>query len=65
MSASLPLYQPCGGGATGELVRGFDWSSTSLGPIAAWPANLRTSVDIVLNSPMAMVLMWGPQHIMI
>ena len=65
MSASLPLYQPCGGGATGDLVRGFDWSSTSLGPIAAWPANLRTSVDIVLNSPMAMVLMWGPQHVMI
>ncbi|MEM8518809.1 PAS domain S-box-containing protein, partial [Janthinobacterium sp. CAN_S7] len=28
-------------------------------------SHLRTSVDIVLNSPMAMVLMWGPQHVMI
>ena len=58
-------YLPRGGGVTGELVRRFDWSATSLGPLAGWPANLRTSVDIVLNSPMAMVLMWGPQHVMI
>lgn len=58
-------YLPRGGGATGELLRQFDWSRTSLGPMAGWPANLRTSVDIVLNSPMAMVLMWGPEHVMI
>ena len=65
MNDTLHLYQPHGGGVTGELVRSIDWSATSLGPMAAWPANLRTSVDIVLNSPMAMALMWGPQHIMI
>ncbi len=58
-------YLPRGGGATGELLRQFDWSRTSLGPLAGWPLNLRTSVDIVLNSPMAMVLMWGPEHVMI
>ena len=49
----------------GRVVRQRDWSATSLGPLDGWPAHLRTSVDIVLNSPMAMVLMWGPQHVMI
>ncbi|MEC5161436.1 MULTISPECIES: hybrid sensor histidine kinase/response regulator [unclassified Janthinobacterium] len=58
-------YLPRGGGATGELVRALDWSGTALGAIADWPASLRTSVDIVLNSPIAMVLMWGPRHVMV
>ena len=65
MMQDVRTYQPLGGGMTGELVRQFDWAATSLGPMASWPASLRTSVDIVLNSPMAMVLMWGPQHVMI
>ena len=65
MSDCMDHDQPRGGGITGELVRKLDWSATSLGPIAGWPANLRTSVDIVLNSPMAMVLMWGPEHVMV
>ena len=62
MSASA---WPRGGGIMGELVRQRDWSASSLGALEDWPASLRTSVDIVLNSPMAMVLMWGPQHVMI
>ena len=65
MSDCIDHDQPRGGGITGELVRKLDWSATSLGAIAGWPANLRTSVDIVLNSPMAMVLMWGPEHVMV
>ncbi|HEV7815951.1 MAG TPA: PAS domain S-box protein [Janthinobacterium sp.] len=58
-------YRPEGGGAVGDLVRGFDWSSTSLGPMGAWPPSLRTSVDIVLHAPIAMALMWGPEHVML
>ena len=61
---SAPSW-PHGGGVTGELLRQRDWSATSLGAPESWPANLRTSVDIVLHSPMAMVLMWGPQHVML
>ncbi|SDA43230.1 MULTISPECIES: PAS domain S-box protein [unclassified Janthinobacterium] len=61
---SMPTW-PRGGGIMGELVRRHDWAATSLGAPESWPANLRASVDIVLNSPMAMVLMWGPQHVMI
>lgn len=42
-----------------------DWSATALGDSAAWPASLRLTVDILLNSPQAMLLMWGPEHIMV
>ncbi len=58
-------YRPHGGGAVGALVRAFDWAGTALGDPAGWTPALRTSVDIVLNSPIAMVLMWGPRHVMI
>lgn len=42
-----------------------DWSATALGDRASWPACLRLTVDILLNSPQAMLLMWGPQQIML
>ncbi|MUI14847.1 PAS domain S-box protein [Massilia dura] len=58
-------YRPHGGGAVGALVRAFDWAATALGDPGGWTPALRTSVDIVLNSPIAMVLMWGPRHVMI
>ncbi len=56
---------PIGGGVAGALVRAFDWSKTSLGPIASWPANLRHKVNSVVNSPIPQVLMWGQDHVMI
>ena len=43
----------------------LDWAATPLGPRAHWPALLRSTADLVLNSPIAMVLMWGPAHVMI
>jgi len=49
----------------GALVADFDWSATSLGPIAGWPQSLRTTVELVLRSPIPMVLMWGPDHRMV
>ena len=67
MNHSIPSdpQWPIGGGETGALVRAFDWSRTSLGPIGAWPAHLRMSVDMIVNSPVPKVLMWGPDHVMI
>ncbi len=56
---------PIGGGEAGTLVRNFDWSKTSLGPISSWPANLRHKVNSVVNSPIPQVLMWGKDHVMI
>jgi PAS domain S-box-containing protein len=47
------------------LVRKFDWSRTPLGAIAGWPQSLRTSVNIVLNSPVPVVMLWGKDGCMI
>ena len=52
-----------GGGAAGELIRGIDWSKTPLGPAAAWPKSLVTTVGIVLHSRHPMFLWWGPELI--
>ena len=49
----------------GALIRAFDWSSTSLGPILGWPQSLKTTVDIVLRSPVPLVTLWGRHGIMI
>ncbi|HLH09847.1 MAG TPA: ATP-binding protein [Terriglobales bacterium] len=48
-----------GGGETGALMRAFDWSKTSLGPVASWPQNLKTCVRIVLTSRQPMFVWWG------
>lgn len=36
-----------------------DWPATALGPVATWPHTLRLAADIVLNSPVPMLLVWG------
>lgn len=56
---------PRGGGKLGELIRTFDWSRTSLGPIESWPASLKTATNIVLQSPLPLVMLWGPEGVMI
>jgi PAS domain S-box-containing protein len=56
---------PEGGGETGALIRSLDWSATSLGPLVHWPRSLRTTVDMLLRSPVAMVLLWGADGIML
>lgn len=53
------------GGETAGLIRDFDWGSTSLGPMEAWPQSLKTTVQIMLGSPVAMVLLWGPEGVLI
>ncbi|NVM77130.1 CheY-like chemotaxis protein [Duganella sp. SG902] len=42
-----------------------DWSQTDLGDPAGWHPSLRLTTDIMLNSPQAMLLMWGPEQIMV
>lgn len=56
---------PIDGGEAGGLVRRFDWTRTVLGPIERWSATLRATVSNVVNSPVAKVLMWGREGIMI
>jgi two-component sensor histidine kinase len=56
---------PFGGGEVGALMRVRDWSDTGLGPISRWPQSLKTTVGLVLYSPVPMVLLWGPDGFMI
>ena len=43
----------------GALVRGMDWSATSLGPTSAWPQSLRSALGIMLESRAQIVMFWG------
>lgn len=44
-------------------MREFDWSATSLGPVAAWPATLKTAVRILLDCKLPMYLAWGEERL--
>ena len=43
-----------------KLMRGHDWSSTSLGPPQDWPQGLRVPLGMMLTSRFEMWLGWGP-----
>ena len=64
-NGELNAVFPTGGGEVGELIRGFDWAATSLGPISAWPQSLKTATNLLLLSPVPIVLLWGEDGIMI
>ena len=63
--ALSPEHWLVGGGECGQRVREFDWSHTSLGTPDNWCSALRTTVANIVHSPIAKVLMWGPDHVMI
>lgn len=46
-------------GVMAAAVREFQWETTPLGPQADWPDSLATTVGIVLNAQMPMILWWG------
>lgn len=52
-------------GTMRALVRAMDWSKTPLGPMQAWPQSLKTAVDLCLDSPVAMIVLWGPELVQI
>ncbi len=66
-SSSTVLDHPflSGGGEMGRLIAAFEWAATPLGPIAGWPQNLKTSVSIILRSQVPIVMLWGPDGVMI
>ncbi len=47
------------------LVAEHDWSSTPLGPVAGWPAALRSAVALCLSSRFPMRVAWGPELVQI
>jgi signal transduction histidine kinase len=40
-----------------------DWASTSLGSIGGWPPALCVVIDLILSSPLPMLVCWGPDRI--
>jgi PAS domain S-box-containing protein len=52
-------------GELARLIAGFDWASTSLGGPESWPQSLRTTIALILQSPVPIVTLWGEEGIMI
>jgi len=52
-------------GEAARLIAAFDWSSTSLGCPGSWPQSLRTTVALILQSPVPIVTLWGEDGVMI
>ena len=48
-----------------RLVLDQDWAATPLGPESCWSPTLRTAVSTCLNSRFPMLLMWGPELVMV
>ncbi|HEY8383693.1 MAG TPA: PAS domain S-box protein [Microvirga sp.] len=53
------------GGETGRLIASRDWTDTPLGPVEAWPLSLRTSLGLLLRTPVPMVMLWGEDGVML
>ncbi|BBC73455.1 hybrid sensor histidine kinase/response regulator [Altererythrobacter sp. B11] len=54
-----------GGGNLARRIAAHDWASTALGPIEEWPESLKRVIALMLPSPVPMVLLWGPDGVMI
>ena len=52
-------------GSDGTHLRSRDWSSTPLGPVSGWPAELFAAVRTVLSSRLPMMIWWGPDLVQI
>lgn len=44
----------------GRAFDDVDWNLTPLGPIEGWPEALKASINLMLGSPFAMCMAWGP-----
>ncbi len=60
-SFNATSFEPTASQEMPQLVEGFDWASTPLGPAAAWPDSLKTVVRILLTSRFPMWMAWGPE----
>ena len=56
---NAPAWLP-GDGEMARRISAHDWSATPLGPVEAWPENLRTALGMVLAMPGPASILWGP-----
>ncbi|WP_433826275.1 ATP-binding SpoIIE family protein phosphatase [Actinoplanes sp. CA-015351] len=66
--STLPV-QGVGAQHTGRgcaaLIHAHDWSGTSLGPITGWDPAVRAAVELMLASPVPMLLTCGPEALVL
>ncbi|MEJ0082370.1 MAG: hypothetical protein WDM78_15790 [Puia sp.] len=55
---NIPLFLS-GAGEMTKLIREYEWSKTSVGPIDKWPQSLKTTLNTILKSKFPMLLWWG------
>lgn len=48
-----------------SLINSFDWGATAVGPTRSWPETLRSTVRIMLASPVAMVMLMGEKGVLV
>lgn len=48
-----------------DVVQSVDWESTSLGPMADWPAQLQYTFNQLVSDSRPVALYWGPEYITI
>ncbi len=54
-----------GGSEAAGFLRTVDWSATPLGPVGTWPASLATAVRTMLDSPLPVIVHWGPELVVL
>lgn len=52
-------------GEMASRIAAFDWSGTALGPRATWSRSLNAAVQMLLASPVPLVMLWGQPGTMI
>ncbi|WP_062611609.1 hybrid sensor histidine kinase/response regulator [Caballeronia calidae] len=52
-------------GEMASRIASLDWSNTALGPIDRWSKSLRAAVQLLLASPVPLVMLWGRPGTMI
>ncbi|XYJ08909.1 response regulator [Telluria sp. B2] len=52
-------------GKSAHTVSTYDWSTSTLGDPAGWPQPLRLAAELMFNTPLPMLLQWGPQSILL
>lgn len=60
--SAIPVFLEAGSEMQ-ERINKLDWATTHLGDMQSWPACLRTTIGIMLNSRFPMFLFWGDKHI--
>jgi PAS domain S-box-containing protein len=53
------------GGILGKMIDDFDWSATSVGPVGRWPEAMRTTLELILRSPVPIATLWGRDGVLI